>query len=130
MAYYAYSTFDASEGEGPLIVRAGVDPVNVARAVEAIDHEVRTLGTEGPTAAELTETREYLIGSIPRLLETNQSIAEFLATAERYELGLDYDRRLPGLLRAVTMDEVRAAVEEVLDPDVATVATAGPAGAR
>jgi zinc protease len=130
MAYYVYSTFDASEGEGPLIVRAGVDPANVERAVDAIDFEVRSLGTDGPTATELDETREYLVGSIPRLLETNQSIADFLQAAERYGLGLDYDRRLPGLLRAVSLDDVRAAAEEVLNPDVATVATAGAPAVR
>jgi zinc protease len=127
MAYYVYSTFDASVGEGPLLVRAGVDPVNVERTIEAIDQEVRALGADGPTPAEISETCEYLVGSIPRLLETNHSIAGFLQTAERYGLGLDYDRRLPGLLRAVTMDELRAAAAEVLNPDVASVAVAGPA---
>ncbi len=127
MAYYVYSTFDASVGEGPLLVRAGVDPVNVERTIDAIDHEVRALGADGPTPAEISETCEYLVGSIPRLLETNHSIAGFLQTAERYGLGLDYDRRLPGLLRAVTMDELRAAAAEVLNPDVASVAVAGPA---
>ena len=50
------------------------------------------------------------------MLETNQSIAAFLQTAEQFGLGLDYDRRLPGLLRAVTLDEVRAAAAEVLEP--------------
>jgi len=55
---------------------------------------------------------------------------DFLQAAERYGLGLDYDRRLPGLLRAVSLDEVRAAAEEVLNPDVATVATAGAPAVR
>jgi zinc protease len=32
MAYYAYSAFDPSVGPGPLVIRAGVDPANVARA--------------------------------------------------------------------------------------------------
>ena len=44
MAYYAFSSFDPSVGDGPLIVRAGVDPANVERALEAIDHEVRDDG--------------------------------------------------------------------------------------
>jgi zinc protease len=128
MAYYVYSTFDASIGEGPLLIRAGVDPLNVERTIAAIDHEVRTLAAGGPTRAEVAETCEYLVGSVPRLLETNHSIAAFLQTAERYGLGLDYDQRLPGLLRAVTLEEIRAAAAEVLNPDVASVAVAGPAG--
>ena len=126
MAYYVYSTFDASVGEGPLLIRAGVDPVNVERAIDAIDAEVRTLGLNGPTPAEVSETCEYLVGSIPRLLETNHGIAAFLQTSEQYGLGLDYDQRLPGLLRAVTLEEIRAAAADVLNPDVASIGVAGP----
>jgi zinc protease len=126
MAYYAFSSFDPSLGPGPLVVRAGVDPVNVSRAVDAIDAEVGALGRGGATARELEETRQFLIGSIPRMLETNQSIATFLQTIEFFGLGLDYDRRLPSLLRAVTLDDVNAAAASVLDPSRACVAIAGP----
>ncbi len=130
MAYYAFSSFDPSLGPGPLVIRAGVDPANVERATAAIDAEVGALGKEGATERELLETRQYLIGSIPRMLETNQSIATFLQTAEFFGLGLDYDRRLPGLLQAVTLEDVNAAAASVLDPARASVAVAGPAFAR
>jgi zinc protease len=128
MAYYAFSTFDPAAGPGPLVVRAGVDPHDVDRALEAIDLEVGRLGVEGPTAIEVQETREYLIGSIPRLFETNQSIATFLQTVEHFGLGLDYDRRLPGYLDAVTIEDIGAAAAEVLHPARAAVVTAGPSG--
>lgn len=126
MAYYAYSSCDPNVGEGPLLVRAGVDPNNVARALEAIDTEVRNLAASGPTAVEVTETRDFLVGSIPRMLETNQSIAAFLQSSEMFGLGLDYDQRLPGLLSAVTLDEIASAAAEVLRPEVAAIAVAGP----
>ena len=64
----------------------------------------RSAGRRGPTERELLETRQFLIGSIPRMLETNQSIATFLQTSEFFGLGLDYDRQLPRLLEAVTLD--------------------------
>jgi zinc protease len=130
MAYYAFSSFDPSLGPGPLVIRAGVDPANVPRAIAAIDAEVGALGRDGATERELTETRQYLIGSIPRMLETNQSIAVFLQTAEFFGLGMDYDRQLPSLLRAVTLEDVNAAAASVLSPDRACVAVAGPAFAR
>ena len=126
MAYYAFSACDPNVGEGPLLVRAGVDPANVERAVDAIDAEVRALGKDGPTPREVGESRDYLIGSIPRMLETNESIAAFLQNAEHFGLGLDYDRQLPGLLAAVTLEEIAAAAAEVLRPEVACVAIAGP----
>lgn len=126
MAYYAFSALDPSVGVGPLIVRAGVDPGNVARALEAIDHEVEAMGREGPTAKELAETQQFLIGSIPRTLETNAGIASFLQSEEQFGLGLDYDRRLADDIRAVTLDQVRAAAAELLHPERAAVAVAGP----
>ena len=127
MAYYAYSAFDPSLGPGPLVIRAGVDPANVERAIAAIDTEVGALGRDGATQGELAETLQFLVGSIPRMLETNQSIATFLQTAEFFGLGLDYDRRLPALLRSVTLEDVRAAAASVLDPGRASVAVAGSA---
>jgi zinc protease len=126
MAYYAFSSFDATIGEGPLLVRAGVDPGDVERALDAIDTEVRALGEEGPTATEFDQSRDFLIGSIPRMFETNASTAEFLQVAELFGLGLDYDRRLPELIRAVSIDDVRAAAADVLRPERAAVAVAGP----
>jgi zinc protease len=126
MAYYAFSSFDPAFGEAPLVVRAGVDPRNVRRAVDAIDMEVRHLGEAGPTATEVEETRAYLIGSIPRQLETNDGIASFLQSAEQFGLGLDFDRRLPGLLQRVTIEDVRSAGADVLSPERAAIVVAGP----
>ncbi len=130
MAYYAFSAFDPSLGPGPLVIRAGVDPANVARALAAIDAEVGTFGREGATEREFRETRQFLIGSIPRMLENNPAIALFLQSGEFFGLGLDHDRRLPDLIRAVTIDEVNAAAASVLDPSRACAAVAGPAFAH
>jgi len=129
MAYYAFSSFDPTVGEGTLVVRAGVDPANVQRTIDAIDAEIRELGEHGPTPAEVDESRGYLVGSIPRMLETNYSIAGFLQTSEQFGLGLDYDRRLPGLIESVTIDDVRAAAAEALHPERAAIAIAGPESA-
>ena len=126
MAYYVSSALDANVAPGPLTIRAGVSPANVDRAVASIDEEVVRLVRDGLTPQELDESRGYLIGSIPRALETNAAIANFLQTEEFFGLGLDYDARLPGLLSAVTMDDVNAAARRALDPDRATVVIAGP----
>ncbi len=126
MAYYVSSSLDANIAEGPLVVRAGVSPQNVDRAVDSIDAEVGRLVNEGLTRQELDESRQYLVGSIPRALETNAAIANFLQTEEFFGLGLDYDVRLPSLLEAVTLDVANAAARRLLDPDRATVVIAGP----
>jgi zinc protease len=126
MAYYVSSSLDANVVEGPLVIRAGVSPANVDRAVASIDEEIARLLADGLTPKELDESRRYLIGSIPRALETNAAIANFLVAAEFFGLGLDYDRRLPALLGAVTLDEANAAARRTLDPGRASVVVAGP----
>jgi zinc protease len=126
MAYYVFSSFDANVVEGPLIVRAGVNPANVDRAIASIDEEMRRMASDGLTPDELADCKQYLIGSIPRLLETNGAIATFLQTAEFFGLGLDHDLRLPSLLNAVTLDDVNAAARATLDVNRASVLVAGP----
>jgi zinc protease len=126
MAYYVFSALDANLIPGPLFVRAGVGPANVDRAIASIDEELARLAADGPTDKEMAESRQYLIGSMPRNLETNIGIANFLQTAEFFGLGLDYDLRVPALLQAVTRDEVLAAARRALTPAHATVVVAGP----
>ena len=126
MAYYVFSSFDANVVEGPLIVRAGVSPTNVERALASIDEEMRRMAGDGMTSVELADCKQYLIGSIPRLLETNGAIATFLQTAEFFGLGLDHDLRLPSLLDAVTLEDVNAAARRTLDVNAAALVVAGP----
>ena len=126
MAYYAFCSFEASRIAGPLVVRAGVNGANVDRAIESIDREVARMTTDGVTERELQDAQRYLVGSLPRTLETNAGIAGFLQNVERFDLGLDYAQRVPGLIEAVTRDQVNAAAAEALDSDRAMVAVAGP----
>jgi zinc protease len=126
MAYYVSSQLDANVLEGPLQIRAGVSPANVDRAIASIDEELARLRQDGLTVRELNESRQYVIGAMPRALETNAGIAGFLQPAELFSLGLDYDLRLPGLLGSVTLDDVNDAARRAVDPARATIVVAGP----
>ena len=84
------------------------------------------MASDGLTPDELADCKQYLVGSIPRLLETNGAIATFLQTAEFFGLGLDHDLRLPSLLNSVTLDDVNAAARNTLDTDRASLVVAGP----
>ena len=126
MAYYVFSALDASLTPGPLIIRAGVSPASVDRAVASIDEELRALAADGPTESEMAESAQYLIGSMPRALETNLGIAAFLQAEETFGLGLDYDLCMPSLLRAVTRDAVAGVAKRLLVPSSATIVVAGP----
>jgi zinc protease len=126
MAYYVSSAADPNVIDGPLLIRAGIGPANVDRAVASIDEELTRLVEDGVTAKELDDSRQYLIGSMPRALETNAAIATFLQNAEFFGLGTDYDLRTPELLRAVTLDDVNEVARRVIDPARAALVIAGP----
>ena len=126
MAYYVYSSLDATFGQGPFSIRAGVAAANVEKTIASIDAELNDVIDRGFTAQEIDESKSYLIGSLPRQLETNAAIASFLLSVETFGLGLDYDERLPGLIGGVTREAADAAARRLLDPSHATVAVAGP----
>jgi zinc protease len=126
MAYYVSSSLDASLAEGPLMIRAGVAGPNVERTLASIDRELALVRDEGLTPKELRESKQYLIGSIPRQLETNAGIAGFLINAELFGLGVDHDERLPALIEAVTLNDANQAARRLLDPARSAVVVAGP----
>jgi zinc protease len=126
MAYYVFSSLDATFGQGPFSIRAGVSAANVEKTIASIDAELTAILAEGFTGPEVDESKSYLIGSIPRQLETNAAIASFLLSIETFGLGMDYDQRLPGLIDGVTRDQVTAAARRLLDPVRAVIAVAGP----
>jgi zinc protease len=126
MAYYVFSSLEAGRAAGPLMVRAGVSSANVGRTIASIDEELRLVLTTGFSRDDVDDAKLYLTGSLPRQLETNAGIAGFLLSAELHGLGIDHDRRLPGLIRGVGHDEVARVAARLLDPARAVVAVAGP----
>lgn len=126
MAYYVFSSLDATFGPGPFSIKAGVAAANVDKTIASIDAELAAVLEKGFTAQEIDESKSFMIGSLPRQLETNAAIASFLLTVDTFELGLDYDERLPGLIGAITKDAADAAARKLLDPTRATIAVAGP----
>lgn len=126
MAYYVYSSLDATFGQGPFSIRAGVSAANIEKTIASIDAELKSIIDTGFTAQEIDESKSYMIGAMPRQLETNAAIASFLLSIDTFGLGLDYDQRLPDLIAAVTRDSANAAAKRLLDPARAVVAVAGP----
>jgi zinc protease len=126
MAYYVYSTLDASLAAGPMMVRAGVAAENIERTLASIDQELRAVLDSGLSDKELNESKRYLVGSIPRQLETNAAIAGFLLSSEFYGLGIDYDARLPVMLADVTLDQTNRVARRLMSLDAAQVVVAGP----
>jgi zinc protease len=126
LAYYAYSGMEAGLGRGPWSVRAGVNPANVDEAIESIVAEIKRLRDEPVTDAELEDGKDYVTGSLPLRLETNEGIASTLLDIDLYQLGDDYIMRYESIMRSVTKEQIQAAAQEYLDPEHYALTVVGP----
>jgi zinc protease len=128
MAYYAASALDGGLGPGPWRAYAGVNPKNVDRAVVLIVAEIKKFTTRKVTEEELADNKTFFIGRLPLSLETNEGVASAIGTLELYQLGLDYYRRYPGLVQAITRDDIQQVAREFLSAENYVLANAGPEG--
>jgi zinc protease len=126
LAYYAYSSVSTGIGPGAWYVSAGVNPTNLEKARDLIAQELKRYVDEGITSEELADSQANFVGRLPLSLESNGGVAGSLLNIERFDLGLDYYRQYPDLVKAVTLDEIRATAQRYIDPERLVVATAGP----
>jgi len=126
MAYYSYSRLDGGMGPGPWRVVAGVNPANVRGALEAIRGEIARMMRAPVEPDELADSKANFVLRMPLQLESNDGVAGAILSMERYALGLDYLRRYPDEIRAITAEDVLLAAQRYLDPDVYALGIAGP----
>ncbi|MBE3065965.1 MAG: insulinase family protein [Chloroflexi bacterium] len=125
LAYYASSSLSAGIGPGAWDVSAGVNPRNVQKTSDLICKEIARFVEKGVTAEELSDSQSNFVGRLPLSLESNAGVVNALLNIERFDLGLDYYRRYPGLVRAVTPADVLTTACKYLHPDKLAVAVAG-----
>lgn len=126
LAYYAYSQLSGGMGPGPWYVSAGVDPANVEQAIELIRDEIERFSSQTVTAEELADSQSNFIGRLPLSLESNSGMASAILNLERYDLGLDYYRVYPEMVRKVSIEQILASAKHYWDVDRLAVAIAGP----
>jgi zinc protease len=127
LAYYSYSELEGGLGPGAWAARAGVNPANVERAIEAILAEVRAMREAPVQEDELADAQNYVTGVLPLALESNDGVARTLLSIEVYDLGLDFLARYPSIIRAVTREQILAVVRAHLSVEQYATAIAGPA---
>lgn len=97
----------------------------VAESLDVMRGEMRSLATHGPTDAELSEAKDYLVGSFPLRFDTSSKIASQLLSFAVMGLGIDYISRRNDLFRAVTMVDARRVAERLYGADRQLVVAVG-----
>ncbi len=127
LAYYVFSGIGASRGQSPWIVRMGVNPKNVRRAIEVALDELRKITLGEIADDDLALAKDKLVGELDVALESPAGVAAMVLEAEMFDLGDDHFERYPRDLRAVTKEQVIETARTFLPPDRYALAVAGPA---
>lgn len=126
LAYYCYSYLEGAVAMGPWVVRAGVNPDNVERALDSILLEMRRFCQQPVDDDELDGGKRYLQGRFTLQLETNDGIAGLVQSIEFFRLGLDYPQRYAEVIGAVTKEGILSAAQRYLPVAAPIVVIAGP----
>lgn len=126
LAYYVYSSFEAGLGAGPWAVRAGVNPDSVDKAINSVRREIERIRTEPIPEPELEGGKRFMTGVTPLRLETGDGISRTILEMELYGLGYDYIDRFPGIINALTSEQVQEVTARHLSSENYVAAIAGP----
>jgi zinc protease len=118
----------ATEQPGQFVGYIGTFADKYSWVREGFLKEVVRIRDEKATEQEVEDAKKYLLGSLPFLLTTNQSVAGLLVAAERYQLGLNYLDQYREKVAAVTVADVQRVAKKHLDPKKLTISVVGPLG--
>ena len=125
LSYSVYSYLSPLDRAGLFLGGAATQNERAGEALEVIQHELKRMAENGPTAEELDATKTYLTGSYALRFDTSTKIAGQLLGIQLENLGIDYIDRRNGLIESVTQDDVRRVAQRLLKPDSLIITVVG-----
>ena len=126
LTYGINSSFaESGFADGPFVISVSLAPQNIETAIDTSLQIVSDYLASGISEAELADEQSAMVGSYKVGLATNAGIAGQLASVELFKLGIDFLDRYPDVIRAVTKDEVDAAMRKYIHPHKTTTIIAG-----
>jgi predicted Zn-dependent peptidase len=114
---------------GALVVRAGVDPGKVRRALRAILDELARLRDEDVSVGELRKAQGYLCGRLELRLEETRHLASWLGAQESLHERVHTLEEAADEIRAVEPPAIRRLAGELFRDDRLRLALVAPKGA-
>jgi zinc protease len=90
---------------------------------------INAVRDSGITEQELSDTKNYLIGSFPLEQDTQNELAGMLIGIQYYNLGKDYLDKRSSLIQKVTLSDVNTLAKELLSVQPIIVMAGAPEGA-
>jgi zinc protease len=95
---------------------ATVQTVKPKEALKLMFQEINKMQENGVTQKELIDAQNYMTGSFPLLLGSNQGKLKQIENVELYGLGLDWLDKYPSRIRALTLDDLNRAMQSHIHP--------------
>jgi zinc protease len=117
LAYDVHSVFSAQKEPGAFTVAIQTKNESANDVIAETEKEIRRIQTELVSEKELADAKAYLTGSFPLRMDTYAKISGMLTSIEIYNLGLDYPKKYPALINAVTREDIQRVAKKYLHPD-------------
>jgi len=127
LSYSAAAMFAASplDPRGNLMIMAIYNPANVAKVVSGVDEEVARILRDGVTPAELNRARDGYLEQLQVSRTNDNMLASSLAENLFIGRTMQFQADLEAKIKALTVEEVNAALRKYIDPKQLSVVTAG-----
>ncbi len=117
LAYDVQSFFFSKEEKGFFQAEVQTKNESANSVITEIVKQIEKIRKEYVSEEELSDAKSYLIGSFPLRLDTSRKAADFFASVEFYNLGLDYIRKYPSYINSVTKEDVLRVARKYLDSE-------------
>src|SRR5207248_1137074 len=126
LAYSINSSLSLFDDVGALIISAGLDTANLPQALKIIRRELHRFSEQSPSAKELRDARDYLIGQIDLSLESTENQMMWLG-----DQLIGYGKIIPPSqikqrLSEVNAAQVRAVARQFFHPQNMSLALVTP----
>ena len=117
LAYDVDSFFTSNKEKGLFQIEVQTKNDSANSVISEILNQMKKMRQKIVSDEELSDAKSYLTGSFPRRLDTNRKIADFLASVEFYNLGLDYAEKYSTYINSITKKDIFRVAQKYLDPE-------------
>ncbi|PHQ79463.1 MAG: peptidase M16 [Coxiella sp. (in: Bacteria)] len=126
LSYSVGSQFDPLRYKGPFAVQLKTRADKTAATIAVVKKTVDDFINDGPTTKQLKDAKNYINGSFPLGVTTNKSIAGVVTNIAFYKRPLNYLDTFLKNINAVTVNDVKNAMQSTLHPKDMILVTVGP----
>ncbi len=126
LTYGIYSGFSPMQARGPFMINLQTRAEMSEGTQKLVEDVLADYLKSGPTQKELDDAKREMAGSFPLSTASNSDIVGQLGAMGFYNLPLNYLEDFMQQTQALTVEQVKAAMDKHLSVDKMIVVTAGP----